>query len=892
MELLAGRKQGGARKQHTFWDFTARQYFPLFSEAATRLLSMHVTTAAAERNWSAWGLTYEVGRAQLGIEKAEKMIYINANIPKSATDDPFELPGTCVWMYIWALVLANVVFVHAWCDFSPSLESQGLSDLHCPATSISWTAAQRHEGAVRHAPLLHFHPLETWLLTDPLYYYRAAQLYDRFYSPQPKPAWPLNASGSAQLDAALLTRSFLTVLGTPHQEAVLAGAPLTQSGASTARVFYQALDLPGGAIAFTYNLYYAHNGCGNMVLSSSAGGRTSSLEFVACPKGAHEADWERVSLVVCPDAGGGQVVAALLSQHNHDTLISCRPGPHSASGRCSFSQDAPHRLNVFVALNSHANFPAPTNGTISGVIRNDQWAPSPPGLEAALPPPTRPPGLLLDAVCFLDRTASGGPYFQPSAANIVPLPELAARGGGVNNTAQGAAGGPGGQGGALSAQEAADLEWALYPGFWGTHDWQQSGPSVTCLAPDRVHTAPCPDLPAWRLLARQLGLDPRRRDAPAPASPALGLRLALPPPGTLLPLDYHKDGGAKQGPAYRPWVQRWQGPRQPPLWELPAANMPYRLLLNGGQTQPLLTCPPAMDPAQGPLPRLLPPSRAALVETDLGAATAQLALLLAVMLTAGPLARLSLHLTRGGPPAAQLSRVGRCPAGPTARAWAGSWGGGAARQAQAQEPLGGLRRVRGSGARFGVSRLLSSLGGAGHRALASAGRVLGWTPRVASQASRRGARRQSPPHAYQALNGEERAAKPTALAGAAIDAECRSGQVAAALPTPAPSTLREGGAGAAGGEGSSGRAQPRVVLRGQRGVQEEGLQLGGAAPCLPRNSRPPLPDEAGAEGWEEEEVASPGPAWCAAGLSALAAALYLAGLARSLTVLKVSRVCA
>ncbi|KAJ9532124.1 hypothetical protein QJQ45_003841 [Haematococcus lacustris] len=74
-----------------FWDFTARQYFPLFSEAATRLLSMHVTTAAAERNWSAWGLTYEAGRAQLGIEKAEKMIYINANIPKSATDDPFEL---------------------------------------------------------------------------------------------------------------------------------------------------------------------------------------------------------------------------------------------------------------------------------------------------------------------------------------------------------------------------------------------------------------------------------------------------------------------------------------------------------------------------------------------------------------------------------------------------------------------------------------------------------------------------------------------------------------------------------------------------------------------------------------------------------------------------------
>ncbi|KAJ9505505.1 hypothetical protein QJQ45_023791, partial [Haematococcus lacustris] len=47
---------------------------PQFREAATRLLSMHVTTAAAERNWSAWGLTYEAGRAQLGIEKTEKLV--------------------------------------------------------------------------------------------------------------------------------------------------------------------------------------------------------------------------------------------------------------------------------------------------------------------------------------------------------------------------------------------------------------------------------------------------------------------------------------------------------------------------------------------------------------------------------------------------------------------------------------------------------------------------------------------------------------------------------------------------------------------------------------------------------------------------------------------------
>ncbi|KAJ9520773.1 hypothetical protein QJQ45_007632 [Haematococcus lacustris] len=68
-----------------FWDFTARAEYPLFSEAATRLLSMHITTAAAERNWSVWGQYYDAGRSQLGINKAELMVYINANIPKSAS---------------------------------------------------------------------------------------------------------------------------------------------------------------------------------------------------------------------------------------------------------------------------------------------------------------------------------------------------------------------------------------------------------------------------------------------------------------------------------------------------------------------------------------------------------------------------------------------------------------------------------------------------------------------------------------------------------------------------------------------------------------------------------------------------------------------------------------
>ncbi|KAJ9526629.1 hypothetical protein QJQ45_017607, partial [Haematococcus lacustris] len=62
--------------RRNLWSFEARMFVPFCSTAAGRLLSMHVTTAAAERNWSSWGNTYDAGRAQLGIESAEKMVYI------------------------------------------------------------------------------------------------------------------------------------------------------------------------------------------------------------------------------------------------------------------------------------------------------------------------------------------------------------------------------------------------------------------------------------------------------------------------------------------------------------------------------------------------------------------------------------------------------------------------------------------------------------------------------------------------------------------------------------------------------------------------------------------------------------------------------------------------
>ena len=48
--------------------------WPELSKVAMKLLSMHPTSAAAERNWSLWGRVYTASRNALGLERARKMI--------------------------------------------------------------------------------------------------------------------------------------------------------------------------------------------------------------------------------------------------------------------------------------------------------------------------------------------------------------------------------------------------------------------------------------------------------------------------------------------------------------------------------------------------------------------------------------------------------------------------------------------------------------------------------------------------------------------------------------------------------------------------------------------------------------------------------------------------
>jgi hypothetical protein len=79
-QAAAGAKEVPIVMRRNFWARKASSHVPLTARAAVKLLSMHATSAAAERNWSAWGRNYTSLRNNLNMETAEKLIYAKANM--------------------------------------------------------------------------------------------------------------------------------------------------------------------------------------------------------------------------------------------------------------------------------------------------------------------------------------------------------------------------------------------------------------------------------------------------------------------------------------------------------------------------------------------------------------------------------------------------------------------------------------------------------------------------------------------------------------------------------------------------------------------------------------------------------------------------------------------
>jgi hAT family C-terminal dimerisation region len=83
-------KLAPVRARVNFWAQHASARYPKLAPLAVRLLGMHATSCASERNWSIWGNIYTKARSSLALSRAEKLVYVRGNSkadPAAGKDD-------------------------------------------------------------------------------------------------------------------------------------------------------------------------------------------------------------------------------------------------------------------------------------------------------------------------------------------------------------------------------------------------------------------------------------------------------------------------------------------------------------------------------------------------------------------------------------------------------------------------------------------------------------------------------------------------------------------------------------------------------------------------------------------------------------------------------------
>ncbi|KAK9811226.1 hypothetical protein WJX72_000256 [[Myrmecia] bisecta] len=253
----------------------------------------------------------------------------------------------------------------------------------------------------------------------------------------------------------MLPKSYITVLGTPNETAVLAGAPFDGQGRSTAKVFYNIVDSGTGAWIYNYNLFYSYNGCGNMELSLAFNGEYTAVDAYVCPIGIHEGDWERVIVTVCK--GSMTPAQVSYSQHGWQQVLDC------TAGECPFDENG-HPVS-HVALNSHANYPISSPLNLYSLKRLNFLA-------------------NLDGIYIGDRTlVDPKRTFVPTPNNIVELPD-------IEN---------------ITTATAAQDGWAFYTGNWGMIPLPPQETTITCLSNNQTVAGPCDEGSlAYEMLAAAL----------------------------------------------------------------------------------------------------------------------------------------------------------------------------------------------------------------------------------------------------------------------------------------------------------------------------------------------------------------------------------------------------
>jgi hypothetical protein len=153
-------------------------------------------------------------------------------------------------------------------------------------------------------------------------------------------------------------KSYITVLNNTNLnqtqiDAIYKGATFDSKNRSTARVAFTVHDYDGNYFVYNYNFFYSWNGCSNQVISINIDGERNISNYLMCPVGVHEADWERVSVLVCKS--DWQVKRMAFSQHYWAEERDC-----TIEGECLVDPETGH-YSSFAGLDSHANYPEPSD---------------------------------------------------------------------------------------------------------------------------------------------------------------------------------------------------------------------------------------------------------------------------------------------------------------------------------------------------------------------------------------------------------------------------------------------------------------------------------------------------------------------------------------------------
>ena len=207
-----------------------------------------------------------------------------------------------------------------------------------PVEGIPCSAAANESGSIDQAkdrawtfaPIVKFHP-------------------DERYYPQNMPVW-YNASRLVMPDGSdpRVQREYRTLIGSTgvsdqEREDIIAGAPFSEDGKSSADIYYTVESYDGRFWLYNYDIFYSWNGCSNQELLLD----NEVLKYVMCPAGEHEVDLERLSVLVCKSDFSMKRIG--YNQHAWSEVRDCD------AGDCPIDPGG-HPI-VYSSLESHALYP-------------------------------------------------------------------------------------------------------------------------------------------------------------------------------------------------------------------------------------------------------------------------------------------------------------------------------------------------------------------------------------------------------------------------------------------------------------------------------------------------------------------------------------------------------